>query len=193
MQKTLKTSKLKNNINNIIMFRNKKGQFYIFMALILIGYAALLLNPFSVVPDPSYEFKKTYNNFAFESGAALNNALFGRENVNTEYERFLNNFISYAKMKKLSIEIVSVLETGERVYVSNKMNSSVQIINLNQTISAGVNTYFTRSNLSEVVLEVKDDVFHENIYKFTISEQGTDAKAVLRLRTGSKQEMFVVE
>ncbi len=173
--------------------KNRKSQFYVFTAIILIGYSTLLLHSFNVVPETTSNFKHAYNNFAFESSAALNNALFEQKDVNAEYEKFLDDFISYSKMKKLSLEIFSVLESGERVYFSNKMRNPVIVLNINETIAPGTNTYFLRSNISEVVLEVKDDVFHENIYKFTISNQGTDAKAVMRLKKGTKQEIFVQE
>ncbi|HII72362.1 TPA: hypothetical protein HA265_06425 [Candidatus Woesearchaeota archaeon] len=170
---------------------NRKAQFYIFTAIILIAYSMLLLQSFSVVPESSKTFRNIYENFKFESSAAINNALFEQADVNDEYERFLDRFISYSKMKKTNIEVFSMLETGDRVYFSNKMNTEVRIININETISPGSSTYFLRSDLSEAVLEVRDDVFHENIYKFTISDEGTDAKAVLRLRKGTKSEIFV--
>jgi hypothetical protein len=173
--------------------KNKKAQFYIFTAILLIAYSMLLLQSYNVVPEASKNFKQVYDNFVFESSAALNNALFEQEDINEEYERFLQSFISYSKMKKLSIEVFSILETGDRVYFSNKMSNSVRIININETIPPDSNTYFPRSNLSEAVLEVRDDVFHENIYKFTISNEGTDAKAVLRVQKGAKREIFVQE
>jgi hypothetical protein len=175
------------------LMENRKSQFYIFTAIILIAYSTLLLSPENVVPEASGAFKSVYDNFRFESDAVLNNALFEQADVNQEYDRFLDSFISYTKMKKVGTEIFSVLEQGDYVYFSNKMTNPVHIINLNETIAPGVNSYFLRSNLSEAVLEVRDDVFHENIYKFTISEKGTDAKAVLRVKKGSKRQIFVQE
>ncbi|NQU79005.1 hypothetical protein HQ545_04515 [Candidatus Woesearchaeota archaeon] len=175
------------------ILNNRKSQFYILTAIMLIAYSLLLLQSLSVVPYSSKNFRHAFDNFAFESHAALNNALFEREDVNEEFEVFLESFISYSRMKKLNIETVTVLETGNRVYVSNHMNNPVHIINLNQTVDSGSYEYFLRSAVSEMVLEVRDDVFHENIYKFTILSQGTDAKAVMRLRKGSEQEIFVME
>ncbi|MBN1544358.1 hypothetical protein JW898_02745 [Candidatus Woesearchaeota archaeon] len=174
-------------------FNSRKAQFYIFTAIVLIAYSTLLLQSATVVPEPTGAFRSAYDNFVFESSAALNNALFEQADLNQEYERFLDSFVSYSKMKKLSIEVFSVLEAGEYVYFSNKMSNPVRIINLNETIPPGINTYFLRSNLPEAVLEVRDDVFHENIYKFTISQQGTDAKAVLRVSKGAKRQIFVQE
>jgi len=171
----------------------RSGQFYIFTAIVLIAYSTLLLQASTVVPESSKTFRNAYDNFRFESSQVINNALFEQQDIHTEYERFLDAFISYSRMKKLNIEVFSILETGNRVYFSNKMSNQVHIINLNQTISPGADTYFLRSNLSEAVIEVRDDVFHENIYKFTISQQGTDAKAVLRVKKGSKREIFVQE
>ncbi len=177
----------------IFLFNSKKAQFFIFTAIILIAYSTLLLQSESATPDPSRTFRMVFENFVFERTSAMNNALFEGKDVNTEYEKFLDSFISYSKMKKVDLEIFSVLETGERVYFSNKMKIPVAILNINETIAPGVNTYFTRLNLSEAVLEVRDDVFHENIYKFNISNQGTDSKAVLRVRKGSRREIFVKE
>jgi hypothetical protein len=174
-----------------MMKTNKKAQFYIFTALVLIAYSTLLLQSAKVATDPTHNFKRAYDNFVFESDTVLNNALFSQVDVNQEYEAFLDSFVSYSKMKKLNIEVFSMLETGDYVYFSNKMENPVHIININETISSGTNTYFLRSNLSEAVLEVRDDVFHENIYKFSISNEGTDAKAVLRVRKGDKREIFV--
>jgi hypothetical protein len=41
-----------------------------------------------------------------------------------------------------------------------------------------------RIKLSEAVLDVRDVVFHEKIYKFNIPDNGTEAKAVLGIRKG---------
>lgn len=171
----------------------KKAQFYILTAIMLIAYSTLLLQSDNVTPGSSKAFRNAYDNFVFESSAAINNALFEQADVNQEYERFLDSFISYSKMKKLNVEIFSVLETGDRVYLSNKMPNPVEIINLNQTVPPGTDTYFARENISNLVLEVRDDVFHENIYKFTTSNQGTESKAVLRIRKGANRQIFVMD
>ena len=176
---------------------NKKAQFYILTAIVLVGYATLLLQSVDVVPPPSPAFRQVYENFEFESSAVINNALFQQggadTEIDTEYERFLDNFISYSKMKKLSVGVFAILEHGDYVYFFNKMDNSVRIIGLNETVPAGTSTYFLRSYFSDVALEVRDDVFHENIYKFSISSQGTDAKAILRVKKGTKREIFVKE
>ncbi|MFC1742265.1 hypothetical protein ACFL3V_07055 [Nanoarchaeota archaeon] len=175
------------------MISNKKAQFYIFTAVMLIGYATLLLQSFDVVPPVSKNLRQAYENFAFESDAVLNNALFAQADIDTEYGRFLDNFISYSRMKKLNVDVFAVLEHGEYIYFFNKMDNIVRIMDLNETVPPGTSTYFLRSNLSDVALEVRDDVFHENIYKFSISNQGTDAKAILRVKKGTKREIFVKE
>ncbi len=176
-----------------VMFHSKKAQFYIFTAVVLIAYSTLLLQSDSVIPESSKNFRNVYDNYIFESSQVLNNALFEQQDTDQEYERFLDQFISYSQMKKLSIEVFSILETEDYVYFSNHMTNPVHIINVNETVPAGGKTYFLRADLSEAVLEVRDDVFHENIYKFTISQQGTDAKAVLRVKKGAKREIFVQE
>ena len=175
------------------MRKSRKGQFYLFTAVVLIAYALLTLQSTAEVSTPSKNFKNVYDNFVFESAAAVNNALYEQEDVSTEYERFIDSFISYSKMKKLDVEVVALLETGDIVYFFNNMQSSVHIININQTLDPGATLSYTRSDLSEAVLEVRDDVFHENIYKFSISNAGTDAKAVLKVRKGNNREIFVQE
>jgi hypothetical protein len=182
--RTMKTSK---------MVRGRKAQFYIFTAIVLIAYALLTLQSTATGSTISKNFKNLYDNFVFESATAINNALAEQEDVNAEYEKFLDSFISYSKMKKLNVEVISLLETGDTLYISNHMQSSVRIININQTLDPGATTALDRSDLSEAVLEVRDDVFHENIYKFSISNAGTDAKAVLKVRTGDNREIFVQE
>lgn len=185
MKKQMKT------IKKIMTYR--KAQFYILTAILLIAYSTLLLHSRNVVPESSKAFRNAYANFRFESDAALNNALFEQADVEAEYARFMENFISYSKMKKMDIGIFSVLEHGGYVYFINRMSNPVKLININQTIAPGDEDYFDVSGLSEVVLEVQDDVFHENIYKFTISNQGTGAKAILRLRKGADREIFVMD
>jgi hypothetical protein len=175
------------------MMKNRKAQFFIFTAIILIAYSTLLLSPENVVPDASGTFRQVYDNFRFESSAAINNALFEQVDVPAEYARFLDSFISYSKMKKTGVEVFSVLEYGDYVYFTNKMSNPVHILGINETIAPAASAYFLRSDLPEAVLEVRDDVFHENIYKFTISGESTDAKAVLRVKKGSKRQIFVLE
>ena len=166
------------------LMNNHKAQFFILTAIILIAYSTLLLQSMNVVPVSSQAFHKAYDNFVFESAIAINTAMFEQADVDAEYERFMDTFISYSKMKKLNIEMFSILEHGDYVYFSNKMSDPVHLINMNKTIPSGTTDYFARSDLENVVLEVRDDVFHENIYKFTISNQGTGAKAILRIKKG---------
>jgi hypothetical protein len=188
-------SKILWNINKMLkkMFKQKRAQFYVFTAIVLIAYALLTVQSGSTVETSSNNFKQVYDNYIFESSIALNNALFEQADVSEEYERFMDGFISYSKMKKLKLEIFSILETGDNVHFSNKMNMPVYIININQTLQSNGELSILRSNVSEVVIEVRDDVFHENIYKFSISNQGTDAKAVLKVRKGRNREIFVQE
>ena len=173
------------------MFKSRSAQFYLLTALVLIGFSSLLLGHDNVTPGSSLAFRRVYDNFVFESGNVINNALLEDVDVNAEYEHFLVSIASYAKMKKMTLEVFSVLAIGDRVYFSNRMQNSVKIINLNETLFPDTNTYYLRSNLSEIVLEVRDDVFHENIYKLTIPDKGTEAKAILRIKKGADREIFV--
>jgi hypothetical protein len=178
-------------LNPLKLLTSKKSQFYLLTALVLIGYSTLLLQSFNVVPDSSQNFRKVYDNYVFESSVAINNALFAQADVGAENERFMDRFIAYSRMKKLDVEIFSILAVGDRVYFSNRMQNTVRIIELNETIPTGSDTYFLRGGLSEVAVEVRDDIFHENIYKFSISDKGTEAKAILRVRKGANRQIFV--
>lgn len=174
------------------MLKSKKAQFFIFTALILIGFSTLMLQSNNVVPSPSKTFGVVYDNFVFESNKAVNNAVFEGKDVGEEYGRFLTRFIGYAKMKKLQLEIFAVVAQGDRIYYMNRMEVPVDIFTIDQTIAPGTGTYFAR-NTTELTIKVPDDVFHENIYKLTFPEQETEVKAVLRVRKGSDREIFVKE
>jgi hypothetical protein len=170
---------------------SKRAQFYLLTAFVLMGFSALLLQSGDVTPTSSTVFKRLYENFVFESSQSINNALLEQADINEEYSHFLDSMVSYARMKKMSLEVFSILASGDYVYFTNKMQNPVRIITINETVLPGSETYFLRSNLSEIALEVKDDVFHENIYKFTVSDKGTEAKAVLRIKKGADREIFV--
>ena len=151
-----------------------------------------MLQSNKVIPTPSKNFKAVFNNFEYESDKALNNAIFEDENMLDEYDLFLDRFEDYAAMKKLQLEVFAVVVHGDYVYYFNKMDHQVTILNTDQVIQSGQNTYFIR-NITEVTIKVPDEVFHENIYKLTLPEQETDAKAILRVRKGSSTEIFVNE
>jgi len=88
----------------------------------------------------------------------------------------MNNFMAYSKMKKTRTEIIAVLLNGDTVYVHNKMQDDVRILNLNAHPAAGSSATYQREDITEAVLEVRDDVFHENIYKLNLSNQGQRPK-----------------
>lgn len=177
---------------SIRMLKDKKAQFFIFTAILLIAYSTLMLQSNKVIPEPSENFRDVYDNFVYESDKAVNNAVFEQEDIQEEYDRFLDNFKNYAEMKKLRMEIFALVAEGENIYYFNKMETPVTIKETEQIIPAQENTYYAR-NLTELTIEVPDDVFHENIYKFTLPESDTEVKAVLKVKKGDERELFVKE
>jgi len=188
--KPIKNQKMKKAWTNTL--KNRKAQFYILTAILIIAFSTAMVQANRVVPPSSKNFKQVFNNYAFESNKAANNAIFEHKDIDSEYKRFLNRFIDYARMKKLSLEVFAIIAHEDRIYFVNKMEVPVEVLNLNQVIPPEANTYFIR-NTTDLVLRVPDDVFHENIYKLTLPESETETKAVLRVKKGSKTEIFVKE
>lgn len=170
---------------------SKKAQFYILTAIILIATSTLLVQPKISTPKASKLFSNIYDNFNFESDVAINTALRNGVSLSPEVRRFTDSFISYAKIKKMKLEIFSVLRNRETVFIHSRMKSSVFLVGQNMTIQPNANMTLNVSDVSELVLRLKDDVFFENIYKFSFNNQNTQHYAVLRLKKGDDSEVFV--
>jgi len=172
--------------------KGKKGQFFIFTALILIAFSTLMLSSNDVTPTPSKNFKDVYDNYVFESNKAVNNALFEGADVREEYDRFMRQFINYASQKKLTLEIFAIVADQDTYHLVNQMDEPVTIVDFDYTLGRDQDTFFTR-NVSELTIRVPDTVFHENIYKLTFPDKETEVKAVLRVSKGQSTEIFVKE
>ena len=173
------------------LIKSKRAQFYILTAIILISVSTLLLQPRIITPKASKAFSNIYDDFAFESNSAINTALRQGASPVSETQRFVDSFISYAKTKKMKLEIFSILVNSNTIYAYSRMNSEVLLITQNYTLIPNSTYSFSSSGISELVLRLKDDVFFENIYKFSLNSQKTQHYAVLRLKKGKDSEVFV--
>src|SRR3972149_615312 len=117
--------------------KGKKGQFYIFTALILIAYTATLLRPQQVIAPPSKVFSELNGNFAREGKEVVNYALLEEKNVSMEYSLFVDQFISYARLRGADLEVFSILVDGGEIHLYNRLKKDASLLGRSETIGAG--------------------------------------------------------
>jgi hypothetical protein len=172
------------------IFPNKKAQFYIFTALILMAYTATLLKPTTLVTKPSKVFSETNDNFRIESKEVINNALLEQKNISKEYDSFTRQFIDYSKMRGIKLEVFLVLVSGEQVYLTNHMKNSVSLLGRSEIIGPE-GSLILQKNMTSIAISALNDESSPNIYDFNITTENIQASSLLRFQEGQNSKVFM--
>lgn len=105
---------------------NKKGQLYIFTAIILIVIAFGIAQ--SKIPQQAQKlslFDQLYNNFATEAPTVINEAMQQQQNVTLAFSEYAQHFESYATTRDPNFRFSYVLFTKEHVMIHNLLGTSL--------------------------------------------------------------------
>lgn len=171
-------------------FKGKKGQFYIFTALILIAYTATLLRPQHLITPPSKVFFEINKNFAREGKEVINNALFEEANVSKEYNLFVDQFIAYARLRRIDLEVFSILVDGGQIHLTNRLKKEASLLGRSEIIGSGDELTIPK-NVSVLTVNAPTDVQHPNIYAFNITAERVQLVSFTRVQTGANTQVFV--
>lgn len=151
---------------------NKRGQFYILTALLLI------IPTYTLISQNYIPIKKITNldilsqNYVEEGKNTINNAIYSDQNVFLELDSYTQEFITYANTKNVDLQILYIIKYDEKIKVVNYLKKESNImpgdINLQKSESSIIN------NTNQIIIT------YNNIeYTYNISTENVDFKALI--------------
>jgi hypothetical protein len=122
---------------------NKKAQFYILTALILILIAFGLVQSTKTVQQAKSTFTETTENLARESAIAINQAIYSQEDTDTAYLKFFRNFMTYSRTKDTQFKALYALKQGKTIIIQNEIGETVTIKEKGAELENSANTTIT--------------------------------------------------
>ena len=167
------------------MLQNKKGQFYILIALLLISYAFQLSRQDVPIRKPSDTFRLLYEGYLAEGARVINNAVYEEANVTARFSSFTNDYAAFAKSSEPSFGLAYLLEYKDSLTVGNRLGA-----NLNVTAGG---TGFLVSHGSERAVSARNAtlLISGTNYDFGFSSGDVQLKAVFRASDKLSTRIFV--
>lgn len=100
---------------------NRKAQFYIFTAIILIAFSFGLFRSVNQVPEPDATFAQLHSNFMQEAPYAANMA---------NITGFSKAFLSYARQMDSKFELIAIVSRQNNITVFNGFTGTIHINNV---------------------------------------------------------------
>ena len=165
--------------------KGKQGQFYIFIAILLIVSAFAITRPAPLLQEKRDAFKELYQNFITESAVAVNSALYDDSNVSERYQTFADEYADYAKTKSPKFGFMYILRDGNVMVVGNKLGLSVNLSFTKSTVNVDSDALHTTTpqNLSIIVDDTQ--------YDFDIVSDQYQAQTLFRQKKGDEIRFFV--
>ncbi|MBI2136943.1 hypothetical protein HYU12_00310 [Candidatus Woesearchaeota archaeon] len=169
------------------MLRSKKGQFYIFAAIVLITFAFMIAKPAPKLQEKPDAFKELYQNFITESSIVVNTALYDNANVSDRYRSFADSYSQYATTKSPKFRFAYILKDDNTLVIGNRLGEE-----LNVTLS---NTSQTLGDKKELTTSPqKATLYIEGTkYEFTMGQETYQAKTLFRQKTDTETRIYVVK
>ena len=144
-----------------------------FLAIIFLSAVFLIVsNGTSINTRDVEDFQKYLNNYVYEAGIVINNAVYHNSNISLDLREYTENFISYMKNKDTDIGVVFIYTYDNKMFIDNYLNDPVLISSLGLTINPGEEIYYTYQE--KVSLKYRNETF---TYQFSDSE-GTEFKTL---------------
>jgi len=164
---------------------NKKGQFYIFIAILLVTYAFNIARPATLAVEKPDSFKELYSNFITESSVVVNNALYEGQNVSQAFGEFADNFAVYAVTKSPRFRFVYILKDQDKLVVANRLGVSINATFTDGSFNMNDGAVLT-VNAQDVTIGVG-----EITYEFEASPNSYSVQSLFRQKTSTETRIFV--
>ncbi|MBT5021984.1 hypothetical protein HOK51_00925 [Candidatus Woesearchaeota archaeon] len=172
-------------------FKNKKGQYYLFTAVILIVYAMLILRPNVGLDNPNNKLEKMKQNFEIETVTVINNALISGENVTKELDLFTDEFVDYARLSNVDLELFYLIVIDEDKTAINKMDNYVEFVQINQTLEPAGSMNVNNDSIENFfAVNIEDDNEGTFRYLFNITNEPNQLKYVMRVKRGNNIQII---
>ena len=108
-------------IIRIKMRQSKKGQFYLFTAIVIIALLAGII-PQSVLPTTNEDlFNELNDNLIEEAVFVINNAIYLNASVMDSMESFALSFLNYARQRDINFGFVIMLRNRNETILMNRL------------------------------------------------------------------------
>src|SRR3989338_1844629 len=164
---------------------NKKGQFYIFIAIVLITYAFNIARPDTIAREKPDVFKELYENFMTESTLVVNNALYREANVSETFLGFADSYADYARTRQPNFRLAYILKDEDALVVGNKLGISINVSLTNTSYNVNDGSTVTISP-QYITLDVAGIT-----YDFNIGPEEYQVKYLFRQKTSAETRIFV--
>ncbi|MCX6709978.1 MAG: hypothetical protein NTV63_03450 [Candidatus Woesearchaeota archaeon] len=122
---------------NIFRKKGRKGQFYIFGAIVLCIMAySIYAGQSRIQLSTKNEFRNLYTEFLRESGSAIDSAIYNEQSLSERMENFTDAFLPYARTKEKTFGAFYALISNSTIFLRNNISiSAVNSANRNITAS----------------------------------------------------------
>ena len=167
------------------MMHSRKGQVYVFVAILLIAFAFSVTRPHSASESKKDAFTELYENFERESPVVVNSALRENLNVSAEFAAFAVNYFDYARTKSPKFRFLYILRDNDALLVGNRLGLSVNasFSGASYNVSDGAILTATPGDLT-IDVEGLD-------YSFSIGPEPYQVRSIFRQQVGRERRVYV--
>ncbi len=171
--------------------KNKRGQFFIFTAILiclLLFYLYSMRS--STVFVKSSDFERLHKNFIKEASIVITNSLYNEGNLTLDFQNFTDSFISFAK-KQANMTIFYALIHND-IYFKNYFPTSVIVTTFYYNRTDGIFTVLDNftypRNISAFSI-----VINNKTYKFTVTNNPIELKVLLYSSRAGKKQVYTYD
>ncbi len=152
----------------------KKGQFYIITAVLLISLTfGAIFSTNSATTTEDY-FKQTWKNYVKEAPFAANQG---------EFKDFTQKFIDFARTRDKNFKLISVYSSGSEIQIYNAYGKT---ININNQLSIADSSAGTLNKTNEVGIIIDSDVYY-------FTTPAGSIKAIFMTESKTAKRVYVYE
>lgn len=167
------------------LFRSKKGQFYILIALLLITYAFQLARQDVPVRKPSDTFRVLHEDYINEGAKVINNAVYEEANVTARFKSFTGDYAAFAKSAEPGFGLAYLLKHKDSLTVGNRLAAGINV-------TAGGTSFLVSPNSERSVSATNATLLVSGIsYDFGFSDGDIQLKALFRASDKLATRVFV--
>jgi len=174
---------------------NKKAQFYIFTAVILLTVLfSLHASMPTATKKETNQFSELKKNFQKESTITINSAIYSQSNISRQWEEFITAHYNYAKTKEPGFGMITFLsyddESGKWVRIDNKLGKDTVIeADTTMTIQNDASATINRPSTINATFDIGGK---SETYAFEITET-TKARAIMVSSTNKKFQITQIQ
>lgn len=167
------------------MFNNKRGQVYIFIAILLIAFAFNISRPQTLAGPKADAFRELHQNFDTESEIVINNALYRNVNVSEAYIAFTGDYFDYARTKSPKFRFLYLLKDDDSLLIGNELGLSVKVSVSNTSYNL---THDSKLTITPQTVTIDLEGLK---YDFIFTSETYQIKALFRQKTLEGRRVFV--